>query len=351
MFRRLHLLAVLFLAGPASAQSGPAPPPRPTVAILSADASLVAAQTDDQIHVWERKSGKKLATVRNQGAFRGALAPGALVAVSDRGITVWRGEGYDRPVKLALPKLLSIGRAAISRDGRVATAIFAHDGGVGDPDTVGVWDARSGATRGRVTLPRARVQGTALSADSRWLAIFADRPGGKGAVLWVHPLGARVGKPLLRWLSVEDRTTYCAAFAPPPARRLALCAGQRLLIWDLGRRRIVARAETRALAALFPSELRAALPAMPGAHGVAFSPDGKELLTLHGFRVVGVARWSVAPLAPTSWIKRPLVGGTMRQVAWDPGGAVWLVTSSYAPRVTVHQVRGGRFAPLRVLEP
>jgi hypothetical protein len=344
------LLPLLLVASEALAQKGP--PPRPTVSILSTDASLVAAQTDDTIYVWDRRSGKRRGRVRNRGFFRGALAPGALVAVSDSGVTVWRGATYDEPVKLAVPKVLSMGRTAISRDGRVVAAIFAGDGGGGAPDTVGVWDARSGALRGRVTLAGARVQGTVLSDDGRWLAIYADRPGAKGALLQVHALGGRsLRKPLFRWQSVADRTTYCAAFAPPPQRKLALCAGHRLLLWDLDRRKIVARAQTKAIAALFPAELRGALSEMPGAHGVAFSPDGRELLTLHGFRVVGVARWSTAPLRPTGWIKRPLVGGTMRQVAWDHAGGIWLVTSGYSPKVTLHQPRAGRFAPVRVLKP
>ena len=103
--------------------------------------------------------------------------------------------------------------------------------------------------------------------------------------------------------------------------------------------------------ALFPQALRGSAVAIPGAHGVAFDPRGRELVTFHGFGVVGVARWSVGPLRPRRWLKRPLVGGTMRQVAWDRDGKLWLVTSSYSPRVHVHTPRGDRFAAERVLRP
>jgi WD40 repeat protein len=344
---RLSLVALmLVLPGRAGSQPAPPTPRQPTVAVLSADASLVAAQTGATIHVWERATGKRLARRENRGFFRGAVTRGALIAVSDDGVTVWRGERFERAVRLETPKVLSMGRTAISADGRVASAIFAADGGAGDPDTVGVWDARSGRRLGRFTLDRGRVLGAALSYDGRLLAVFGDRREG-GALLHLYRVRRR--RALLRWTG-EDRTTFCAAFSRR-ARRLALCAGTRLLIWDVARRRIVARSEVDAIKALFPRALRGPSVRIPGAHGVAFGPRGRELVTLHGFGVVGIARWSLRPLRPAAWIKRPLSGGTLRQVAWDPGGSLWLVTSSYAERVHVHTPRGDRFAPTRVLKP
>jgi hypothetical protein len=345
MLSRFPLL-ILLLPARVGAQPAPPAPRQPTVAVLSADASLVAAQTGATIHVWERATGKQLARHENKGLFRGAVTSGALVAVSDDGITVWRGERFQRAVPLKTPKkVLAIGRTAISADGRVATALFARDGGAGDPDAVGVWDARSGKRLGRFSL-KGRVLGAALSRDGRLLAVFGDLRKG-GALLRVYQVRGR--RVILRWRG-EDRTTFCAAFSPR-ARWLALCAGKRLLVWDVARRRIVARSDVNAIKTLFPGALRGPAVDIPGAHGVAFGPRGRELVTLHGFGVVGIARWSVRPLRPAAWIKRPLTGGTLRQVAWDPGGKLWLITSSYAPRVHVHSPRADRFAPARVLKP
>jgi len=366
----LTALVGLCLLAPRAAPAQPSKPPQPTVAILSADASTVAAQTDDEIRVWQRGSGKLLAQVKNLGSFRGSLAPGALVAVSDEGITVWRSKRYNRAVRLRVPKVLSMGRTSISADGKVATAIFAHDGGVGDPDTVGVWDAESGAMRGRITLRGARVLGAALSADGKLIAVFGDRGGSinargrrhtPAAVLRVHSLTSKsVGPALLRWSSIADRTTYCAAFAPGPRPLLGLCAGKRLVLWELAgvRARLVTHAGTDAIKSLFPKQLQGPSVELPGAHGLVFSPDGKQLLTFHAYGVIGIARWSAQPtrraglsLRPIAWIKRPLVGGTMRQVAWDSKGEIWLVTSGYSSKIQIHTPRRDRFAPVRVLGP
>jgi len=348
--RRLSLiLGSLPLVSVAWARPLPPAHPSPTVAILSTDAGLVAAQTGWQVFVFDRASGKRLASFRSVDAFRGALAPGALATVSENKLTVWRGPRYARPVRLKAPKVLPRGRTAISADGRIVTAMYAKDGGVGDQDTVGVFDAVSGAKRAQITLePKGRVQGVTLSDDGRLIAIFADIPPEGGAVLEVHRLSAKGAKRLWRWQERKDRTTYCAAFAPG-GRILGLCAGKRLLLWDVPSKRIVAQAPAEAIRELFPPRLRPMVQ-VPGVHGLVFKHDGKELVTVHGFGVVGVARWSVRPLKPTLWIKRPPRGGTMRQLAWDRAGKLWLVTSSYAPEVTVHVQKGDHFEEARVLD-
>jgi hypothetical protein len=181
------------------------------------------------------------------------------------------------------------------------------------------------------------------------LAVFGDLPG-KKALLRVFRLRGRKGRTVLRWSSEEDRATTCAAFSKD-GRRLALCAGRRLLLWDLRRRRLTDQVPTDQIKALFPEALRGPSVRMPGAHQVAFSRRGTQLVTLHGFGVVGVARWSVAPLKPVTWVKRPLEGGPMRQIALDARGRLWVVGSSAGPRVWVHRPKGDRLAPERVLSP
>jgi hypothetical protein len=346
------LLVLQALAGSAAAQ-----PRTPTAAVLSADAGVVAAQERGTIRVWERASGKLLAQLGSSNFFRGAVAPGALVAVVDGGISVHRGPRFAQTVKLrGVPKVLSMGRALISADGRIVVGQYPKDGGVGDPDTVGVWDARSGASRGAVTLEQGRVLGVALSREGKLAALFGDVPGA-AARLRVCDLSGRAPRELWRWESASHRTTYSAAFSDD-GKLLALGAGERVLFWDVPSRRLRGEAGTAAIKALFPAELRGASVQVPGAHQLVFSPDGKQLATLHAFGVVGVALWRVgrlgsarSPLQPAAWIKRPETGGTMRQLGYDRGGRLWLITATYSPNVWVHAPRGDRFVEERTLTP
>jgi hypothetical protein len=337
------------VAGPVRAQQQ-----TPTVAVLSPQADLVAAQTGDRVHVWERATGKLQASIKSAPMFRGAVVPGALIAVVDDGVIVRRGPGLKQTVRLKTPKVLSWGRAYLSADGRVAAVLYPNDGGVGDPDTLGIWDARSGARRGTIRFSRGRILGAALTRDGAMVALFGDA-GRQRALLLVHRLaGKRATKQILSWSSAAHRTTYSAAWSAD-GRRLCLGAGTQLLLWELrGRRlRLAAQASTAAIKALFPPALRGAAVRMPGAHGLALSVDGKQLVSLHGMGVVGAARWRVTRrgLTPVAWIKRPRIGGTMRQLAFDAAGRPWLVSSTYAPKVWVHAPRGGRFAVVRVLAP
>lgn len=345
----LSLAALLLVALPARAQQQ-----TPTVAVLSPGADLVAAQTGDRIRVWERATGKLQASIKSAPMFRGAVVPGALIAVVDGGVVVYRGPRLTRTVRLKTPRVLAWGRAHLSADGRVAAALYPKDGGVGDPDTLGIWDARSGARRATISFSRGRMLGAALTRDGAMVAVFGDVDRQR-ALLQVHRLaGKRAAKQILSWSSAAHRTTYSAAWSAD-GRRLCLGAGRELLLWDLsGRRpRLVAQTPTAAVKALFPPALRGPAVRMPGAHGLAFSADGKQLVSLHGVGVVGAARWRVTRrgLSPRAWIKRPRIGGPMRQLAFDAAGAPWLVSSTYAPKVWVQAPKGGRFDVVRVLAP
>jgi WD40 repeat protein len=203
-----------------------------------------------------------------------------------------------------------------------------------------------------LTLARGRALGAALSDDGRLVAVFGDRDR-KQALLQVHRLagnGAKDARQVLDWSNARDRTTYCASFSPD-GTLLALGSGRRLLLFDVTRGAQIAAVPTNAVKSLFPPPLRGPAVQLPGAHQVAFSADGSQLITLHAFGVNGVARWSVSPLKPRAWLKRPTEGGTLRQVTWDPRGRPWLVSSTYDPRVWVHAPKGDRFTTVRVLNP
>ena len=339
------LLALLVAVQGGSAAANP--PRTPAAVVMSEDASRVAAEVQGRAFVWDRSSGKRLASFKVDQFFRGAVTKGALVLIGEDSVKVRRGPRYSRVVKLKTPKTISMGRTCISANGKVAAAYYPKDGGAGDPDTTVVWDAVSGAIRATLPLGRGRVQGAVLSRDGRLLAVYGDEPG-KKALLRVYRLGKRGAKAFIRWDSARHRTTYSAAFSPD-GRLLALGAGQQLLLWDIKRRRVARSAATDAIKALFPAPLRRYVTDMPGAHQLAFSADGAQLAALHGFKVVGVSRWSVADLKPRAWLKRPRAGGTMRHLAWDPRGKLHLISASYSTNIWLHAPKGDRFTTTRVL--
>lgn len=340
----LATLAGLCWSSPAAAD--PNAPRAPATAIMSEDASRVAAEVAGRAFVWDRATGKRLASFKVDQFFRGAVTAGALILVGEDSVKVRRGPRYARVVKLKTPKTLSMGRTCISANGKVAAAYYPRDGGVGDPDTTVVWDAVSGAVRARLTLKGGRVQGAVLSRDGALLAVYGDRPG-KAALLRIYRLGKKGARQVLRWDSAKHSTTYSAAFSPD-GRLLALGAGGHLLLWDVKKRRLLRGAPTDAIRVLFPAQLRRYVTRMPGAHQLAFSRDGKQLAALHGFRVVGVSRWSVADLKPRAWIKRPKGGGTMRQLAWDAKGGLHLISATYSTSIWLHAPKGDRFVTTRV---
>jgi hypothetical protein len=361
---RLPLLAVALLADGGQAR---AQPRTPAAAVMSPDAALVAAQESGTIRVWQRASGQRLAAFPSKGMFRGALARRLLAGVvDDERLQTWRAPRFAAGRALVhKPRVLGLGRLYLSADGRTLASIYPADGGVGDPDSVGAWDVARGTRRAAFRLARGRVQGVALSDDGETLAVFGDGAArGASAQLEVHVLGRRGDKlmslEVLRW-SGPDRSTYAAALSRA-GTRLALGAGTRLLLFALerGKERLLGAVPLAAVKQLFPPALRGPAVELPGAHQIAFAPDGKRLATLHGFGVVGVALWEVspaagptrAPLRPTSWVKPPEPRpGTLRQIAFDPRGGLWLIAAGYSPSVWVYAARADRFVLERTLNP
>ncbi len=341
----------------AMALAAPGAPRVPTAAVMSADGALVAAQEHSTVRLWRRADGKLLCSFESDAFFRGAVAKGAMVLVLEGGLEVRRGPACNRRIKLKAPRSLSVGRTAISADGSAAAVIYTSGGGVGDHDTVGVYDAAAGAELARIHPGKgARIMGAVLGPRGRVLAIFGDRRG-KRALLEVYRLNSRRGKTrrgrarrVMRWTSRKLKTTYSAAISPD-GETLALGAGERILLWNLKRTRLLGDAPTSAIKAIFPPILRGPGVNLPGAHQLTFSSDSRRLASLHAFGVVGVASWSVPALKPTAWTARPQGGGTMRQVAWDRGGVLRLITAGYAAHVTVHAPRANRFTSVRVLTP
>ncbi len=358
----LVLATLLALSTPVRA----APPRTPTAAVLSPDAALVAAQESGTIRIWERATGKLRASFKSEGMFRGALGVDSLAGiVADERVALWRAPSFAKALDLKhVPKVLSLGRVYLAANGRTFATVIAKDGGVGDPNTVQLFGER-GKLLARVELERGRVQGVAFAADGQSVAIFGDEPGAReGALLEVHRLAPRGAKlrtlRLLSWRG-PDRTTYSAAFAPD-GKRLALGAGTRLLLFDVASvasARLLGASETDAVKALFPPPLQSPQVVLPGAHQLAFAPDGKRLCTLHALAVVGAAIWEVGSgpvsrarplLKPVAWIKRP-EQGTLRQLAFDGKSRLFLITASYGPEVWVFEARGDRFRLDRTLTP
>ncbi len=349
----------------------------PTAAVLAPDASVVAAQEGGVMRVWDRASGKRLAAIPNRSFFRGAVAQGALLGVVDEKPRVWRGPRFGQVVELrGMPKVLTMGRPVASADGRVAAATYPSDGGIGDPDALSVWDARSGALRGTVRVGKGeRIVGVALSATGETLALLGDEKNTR-ALLRVYRLGRRAGgsaagapgagrsdhgqglEELLRWESKTERPIFSGALSPDGSR-LAVGAGERILLWDLKARKLLGGTATAAAKALFPPAIRRARQVeVSAAHQLAFSPDGRRLASLHGVGILGVALWEVGggrgatvPLTLKGWVRRGSGGATQRGLAFDGKGGLWLVSAGYGPEVTLHAAKGDEFVVEKTLLP
>ena len=350
-------LAIFILLAATPAWAKPGAPRVPTAAVFSADRALIVAQEHRTVHVWRRADGSRVHQLEADPMFRGAVAPGALALVGDEGPEVRRGAGLKVRVRLKAPRVISYGRAAISGNGALAAVPYRADGGAGDNDTVGLFDAKNGKTLARLSLGKgARVLGVALGHAGELAAVYGDAPG-RGALLRVYRLAGkrRKARQVRSWASKSHKTTYSAALSPD-GKALALGAGTDLLLFHLkdkdrgkGKAAAPREAPTSAIKGLFPPMLRGPGVQVPGAHQLAFSADGARLASLHAFAVVGVATWDARTLKPTAWNARPTSGGTMRHVAWGSGGGLWLITAGYGPRVTLHRPEGNRFVPVRIL--
>ena len=324
----------------------------PTVALLSPSAGRVVAQQGDAIHGWSRE-GKLLAKAKSTSPIRGALADnGALLGVFSGKLAVLRGQKLKRRVPLKLPKGIStVLVTALSAEGRIAAALYARDGGAGDATAVSFYDARGGRLLGRVLTTRKgeRFLGASLSADGRRAALFGDI-GRRVAVVQVFDLRGRRPKRLLRWQSAADKTVFSATLSAA-GDRLAVGAGQRLVLLAVPSGKVLQARSTAATLALFPPQLRRLVPRFPGAHQLAFSRDGKVLAVFHAFGVNGVARWEVSSLKPKRWLPRPQSAGLPRQLAFSRDGRLWLVTAGRGGVVELFEGQGRAFRRRRRLDP
>ncbi len=214
----------------------PGAPTTATSAVMSPDAALVAGQTGWDLHIWERQSGKRLATINNHPSlFRGAIAAGVLAGISDEKPVVWRGERYRNKITLRkLPKVTTFGRVFLSPDGKLVGTLYPKTGDARDPDSFGVWDAGTGEPCGAVSCDRGRVTGLAFGPGGQ-VAAFGDEPG-KRALLRLYQVGGQAGlKELLSWAGTGETAAAFSAAISPDGKRLAFGAGERILLWDLGR--------------------------------------------------------------------------------------------------------------------
>jgi hypothetical protein len=363
------LAGLLLLAVPVGAARAQRPVAA-TAAVMSVEAGRVAAQTGGTVRVWERATGKLACSVDGKASFfRGAVATEALGGIFDEKLVVWRGGRCGERVALrGLPKVTTFGRVFVAPDASLVAALYPAAGDARDPDSFAVWDARRGAARGAVSWPAgSRVLGLVLGRAGL-VAAFGDEPGKRALLRLYRVVGTHLHE-LLAWSSASERTTYSAALSAD-GKRLALGAGERILLWDLSLadRPLLGSARTKDAGWLLPAELQRLAAQIPGAHQLQIAPDGRQLAALHGFGVAGVAIWELAPgsrevrggearsaegLRPLRWVKRPPSGegATLRQLAWDASGELWLVTAGYGRKVFVHRARGSDFVLERTLAP
>lgn len=329
-------------------------------AIMAGDARLIAAQQGEQIWVWERATGNRLAHFTNSSSFRGSLSSRQLVMVNDNSIVIKQGPSFNISQTIKLPQLLTVHRTAISTDGRLVAFSYPKGRAAGDPDTIDIYQVANTTRRMTLHLAGGRILGFTFSQDSTWLAMFGDYPAKSRALLKVYrltPMASSKKSPAwIDWSSTKDQTTYAAAFSAD-GHRLVLGAGNRLLLWDIPKRTLIGQTDTVKATVLFPAAIQAAKIPVGGAHQIAFAPDGKRFSTLHGVGIVGVAIWQIqdspsakssvtrTTIRPTEWIKRPSTSsGILRQIAWDTKGELHLITTPSLSEVVVYKLMHRRFS-------
>ncbi len=213
------------------------------------------------LELWERRTGRKLLTLRPGGLDNDVLS----VVFSPDSNTL-AAAGYDKTVTLWDVKTGALRRTLVGHTETVNTVAFTPNGHIiasgADDKTVRLWDARTGRLiRALPPLPY-QVQGLAFSPNSGTVSA-SDRAG--NVRRWSVPAGQPLGDiaaPPANDVSARGMF-YPVAFSPDGTQAARGDGDGKIRLFDL---------ETGTLRHILPGHEE-------GTHGIAFSPDGRLLAT------------------------------------------------------------------------
>ncbi len=278
------------------------------------------------VKFWDAASGrqKTAGETSSEGLQRAAaFSPDGKVLVtghSTGALTLWETTGGNAWKSLNGQHSESIRWVVFSPDGKLLVT-------AGQDRKVNVWDTASWTVvRSLADLPQP-VLCSAISPDGKLLAVALGNPlavAGAGG-LRLYDLATL---ELRLEFSELKSTVFSVAFAPD-GKTLATGSGMSLRLWDPN-----------------TGEPRAALDVTHMVRIVAFSPDGKLLLSAgkentggggDGAPDKGVGLvWDLSTLRPKAVIKGH--GRQIMGVAFSPDGRLLATTSVYAPQVRIWQV-------------
>jgi eukaryotic-like serine/threonine-protein kinase len=316
---------------------------------FSPQGQLLASATVDAggqaaVTLWDGTLTRPVAMLKHGGPVKSvAFSPdGKLLAsfATDKAVRLWNVETTTLVTNILIPSLWWSGVVVFSPDGRTLA--------IGDVDGwIRLLDWASGETkvisahRERTDVIREGISALAFSFDGKILA-SASVWTGREIRLWNPRTGELIGR-------LSGHTAYIdfLAFAPPDGRILASAGGDRTLrLWDVGTQRELAilrghEDEVQSVA-FTPNGERLASgckdgtvcfwdpqrrprpegsPSLPGsvAWNLAFSPDGKKLVSAPLFAPGSLRSWNLATLQPTPL---PVDTGTNNKggVAISPDG-------------------------------
>jgi WD40 repeat protein len=295
---------------------------------FSADGKVLIVEEGHRVSLWDVRSGRRLATLREHypWAWDFALSPdGKMLAFADANqdgapsVTVkLRDVATGKVIRSFGDHPSRMGRVAFTPDGRSLVTANLNAASWGDPEKpcwVKRWDVMTGKLQAQLAIRGVHIAEVVIARDGKTIA-FAPYTGDSAPQVWDAQTGRRLPAPV--------SPTYAKSLAlTPDGKKLAAHDGKRIQVWDTTTGRLLSRVQTE------ESEQSSPL-------ALAFTPDGKALISA-GRRGV-LRRWNVSTGKEIGPLHEP--SEVFYQLAFSPDSK--LVASGGEGAIFLWQARSGR---------